>query len=719
MIAAPETGLLGKAIPLFARAGRMFPLLAASGRFAGQTSVGSLADSLINAFTGPTDDTDLPSELTKASTSAAVAGGTALATGGILKTPGAAVKLFNLGKGVVTRGGSSGAQNWLSSVIMKTAAPDLVKLSDEAQSQGLPPLTLGQVGHPIVRQIAAQVGAVSDVLKNTAIGQIEQMRQRLQYIVGQNPAQGANAGALKMLIDTEKNEITALGPVMQRMGVSDVGAALKPQIQETLQNARLDIQQKMSAAAAEAGDQWIAIPTNPLKAAAADIERGVYAPGQPGEPPVKIKGVPPELKNDIDVINKIGPELGNVEVGGKSDDAFTQFMALRDGWYDMMNSSSASPAAKQAAYKLWNASQSAISQAFSDVSTSAVNRGAMTQSFQDAKAAAMEAFSNYTETRQYLGNIASSNTPGTLAATLVRPGKAPILNMLANTGGIDIVQDGYRTMLLNNQEGAAKMITDLQRSDPSVINSVIPPDEQKAWIDWSNNATLLNRTTTARLANQGRDTLENAQTIALKESSDSIKRFVDATGGYTGSYAAGLRNGIYQDVLDNIGDPRLMGAVIDKYLGRSSALTNVLNDSDVEFLTTLKKAARQVGPTEGNISSYGSLSAGSQAKVLYDVAGLVRERSKFAMTLFNVMNKEAMARVLAQPASRALIQGAIQQGPDATGILMISKAMGLVAQNDLRKASDNKYNAKPSAPLPVYNDVGTNSMPTFGDVQQQ
>lgn len=695
--------LAAKALPRVARVmgavGSRFPLIGPSLRFGSQTSTGSLLDSLVNAFTGPTDDTDALKEGNKAGASGLVAGATTLGVGTLLKIPGVAAQSARLVKGLFDKSISNQASDWLSGLIVKTADPQLIQLSKEAEEKGFDPLMLGQVGHPMARVIASQVGAVSDAIKNTQVGQLDSIRQKVQGVIDANPAQGASSGTLKQLIEIQKNEITALDPVLQRLGVSDVGAALQGQVQQTLKYAKDDIRYKMSTAAAEAGDKWIAMPTDPLKQAAATIQRGVMAPGAEG--PVQLHDIDPRIAKDLDKINKLGPEFGTIEVGGKQDNAFEQFMELRDSWYDLMTSQSSSASTKQDAFKLWEASQNVIRQAFSDLSNGNAATAA-TASFTKAQQDAMDAFKNYSDTRQFLQGIASSNTPGTLAANLVKPGKAPILNVLAKTGGIDVVQDGFRTQLFNNVEGAEKIITDLQRRDPSVINSVLPPAEQKAWIGLSQNAKALNGTMTAKMAAGGADATDNAIRIASEEGGDAIKKFVDATGGYSGSYATGLRNGIYQDVINNIGDVNRLSSTIDKYMGRVKQLGNVLNPDDISFLDTLKKYSKVVGPDQRNVSSYGSLSAGSQGKVLYDITGLFRDKAKFAMTIFNLLNKEGMARVLARPAGRAMVQQSIQQGPTSTGITLLSKAMGFTAQNELRVQSDNDMIQPKGESIPVW-----------------
>lgn len=703
MLISPGAGTAWRAlsfIPKFAEyigpIASKFPVISAALRLGGETSAGSLADTGINVASGDTADTDLAKELSKASTSGGEAAIATAVTGGLLKTPGAVISAVKAMKGAISGEGTAKAGDWLSSLIMKGADPELMALSKQAEAEGLSPLTQAQVGHPVARAIAGQVGAVSTALRNSKIEQLNNLRTRLQTVVDSNPDSAANGPALQALVDTQLGQIAAEVPLASKLGVSDLGDALQGQIDQTLGNAKQLIAKNMAKAAVLARQREINIPTAPLKSASDEIRRGVLAPGKEGAPPVQLQEIPSVILKDLDKIDQLGENLGNVTAVGKTDTAFDQFMKLRDNWYDLMTSNP-DPNVRQMASKLWNSSHEAINGTFGELGT---------QAFQDARQGALDSFKSYSNLRQVLNGLAQSNTPGRLADTLVQPGRAPILRTLQDAGGLDTVSDGFRTKLSGNLNGAEKTITALQQRDPTVLNLVMPPEEQAAWIGLSKANRSIGSTITADMASGGLEAVTNAQRIAATATKGEIAQFTNATGGYAGPYATSLRNGIYKDVLDKVGDPGGFSKAIDGYLGRQAQLGNVLSSTDVNFLSMLKRYSSVVGAGEREgISSYGGLSAGSQAKVLYDVSGLFRDRAKFALTVMNMVNKDMMARVLARPAGTALIDSAINQGPTPTGLLMLSRSMGLLASNTLRQNNENAYEQAPRPNTPTWNDT--------------
>lgn len=366
------------------------------------TSTGDYTDYLMNRAQGFSKDIDEASALQRAGESGAQASFPLYAMYGAGRVlPWAARYATQLGRGVlnlaslnISKAAGSivppGTAEYMGSkgvnILSRLATPEMLDLSNQAVGAGLTPLTVGQVGPKTIQLIARQTGATSGKMQETILAQMNSARQAIEGAIAKNPDAAANPFMLQKMVDAERDQLLGELPVA-KMGQSVSGMNLQSGVQAWRQNSRELVRQLGDKAAEAAGDTWIGMPMKPLQDAAKEIRTGVLAPGRPPEEadeaigipapvqPVQVEPPSRDIKPYLQVIDRIGDRLGNVEdADGNVHNAFDQFIAIRDGLYNLKNESP-DALTRQQAYTLWNATQEMARAAESEITEGGTKGG--------------------------------------------------------------------------------------------------------------------------------------------------------------------------------------------------------------------------------------------------------------------------------------------------------------------------------------------------------
>lgn len=673
------------------------------------TGAGDYLDYLTNRARGLSSDIDQSSALQRAGTTSLESSVPMYAAAALFKglpVLGSAAMsggsaLYQMGRGIVTGGtaavdaSATRAGAIAINALSKYVSPELRELSGQAEEAGLPPLTIGQAGPPAIRIIARQASATSGVMQDDMIAKMEATRRALESSISKNPSLAENPALLGQLVNTEGDQLLAELPIAKLTGKSDSGIDLQQGVQAYKQNAKAHVRQLGQQAAELAGDTWVGFPMQPLKDAAVEVRRGVLAPGLENDKPVQLEPPTKQIQPFLDTIDRVGDNLGNVtDKDGIVHNAFDQFIAIRDGLYELMTNGP-DVATQQQAYALWDATQRMVDQAGSQI-VGRTSRG-YTKQFSDAFQNFLQTYKETQDNLRVMQGIIGARDPGGTAAALVQPGRLKTLltvkKVLTGTPyqeAWDSIVDGFRSVLQHDLGKVGAMIERLQKSDPEVLDQIMSPEEQARWLYLSK----LERATKASVAGKVAEGNAPFLKIAQEESGANIARLTKQSGGVTGIFATGVRRSIYEDILNKAKviseegeeslDPRLLNRAIREYTigARRDAISPVMTPQDWEFLTLLRRYSAVVGADVSSIG--GSIQAGSVAAELHNVFGAIKNPARWGLAVLKMFNNQFTSSVLATPVGNQLITAALKSRTIPASLNLIAHAGSFYVQNQLQ-----------------------------------
>lgn len=595
---------------------------------------------------------------------------------------------------VVPAGSAGAIKSKGISILSKLASPTMLDLSDRAVQAGLAPLTLGQVGPSMVQNMAAQASGTSGKMKDTVTNAMSLVRQKLQAAIAGNPDAAANPVILQKMADAQRDELLAAIPT-GKLGQSVSGLNLQSGLQAWRQNSRVIVRNLGDDAATKAGDTWIGMPMQPLQDAAKDVRVGVQAPGkEPGtsvqiEPPTKL------IQPYLTMIDGIGDRLGTItDKEGNEHNAFDQFIALRDGLYDLKNEGP-DAATRQQAYTLWQATQKMADQASSEINGKTGRQS--TQAFKDAYGKFIDTYKSTEDTADTLTTILNSRDPGTIARALTQPGRLKTLMTIKNAlvgtpqeGAWNAIQDGFRSLLQEDLGKAGDKIANLRARDPEMLDQLISKREQMSWSDLSQAENDARASLSGKLGASPNSPSENAIALAQKASKAELAKYTAATGGPTGDFATAVRSGIWQDILqqatkveEKTGEesisPQALNSAIRKYMigTRRDALDSVMTQGDWDTLALMRQYSAVVGASVNTIS--GGLQAGQLASHLSDIHGMIFNRDRFFLSMLKTFNNRFVSDILATPVGQQAFAAAAKAPTIPSALAILSHVAGHAA----------------------------------------
>jgi hypothetical protein len=673
-----------------------------------------------------------------------IRGGTFAARYGLKGLTGAANMIR--GRGSVASMGAAGRQGL--QLFQSGVDPQAAAVSQWAEQQGMPPLTVGQAHKStLVKAIARQAGVTTGKMRSVALDQMAGVKRVAEGLVAQNRNAATDPRLVKNAIQAERDQLMAQIP-LAKIGFSQVGETIQGNLRAWHANSKEAIRVLGVRMGTLAGDKWLGIPMGPVREVAERMKKGVWAPGRfdldengneiddtgTGAPRnVQVQGPSSEIRPILDRILKVGDTLRNVEEtmpNGTKEvfNAAEQWQALEGDLYRLMRDSPNSLTRRQA-FQLREAFMNSLRQGASEIST-AVKAKAATKEFQDAYNRFADANGQFRDDEKIFRSMINAKDPGQFANAIVRPGKAATLAQLKSVLNApnaspemkqawQAIQDGFRSRLEEDPTKVPKILDDFKNRDQAALDLVMPRAEQDTWRTLAENINELNESYLATEGStRGRSPIANATEMARNMPAAEIAQRVAQTGGKAGDFATSIRAGFWNDVMsqaivtDEHGiqgiDPRKFVAGINRYasnMDRLSALSQAMTIQDWQFVTQMRRYAAIAG---GDISSIGgSMQQGQLVANFTNPQSLV-EPERAIMALSKYLGAKAFSEIAATPIGRAGLTNAFGSGNQARIIRTLALLTSTATQKYLRPTRQEP------AVLPdtqVQRDYGTATVP--------
>ena len=459
-------------------------------------------------------------------------------------------------------------------------------------------------------------------------------------------------------------------------------------------NSKVLIRNLGNEASEKAGDTWIGMDTKPLKDAAAKIRLGVNAPG--AEPGSFVQLKPPTQAIDpyLREIDQLGDRLGTVTKDGHTSNAFEQYQAIRDNLYNLMTSAP-DQATRDQARVLWQGTHDMLDGAASEINGKAGTQ--YTQSFKNSYNKFVNTYKDTEDAADTMRGLINARDPGAAATTLLNSKLKTIqtiknaLNGTPEQSGWDAIVNGVRSNLSKDIVAGESYLTKMQHDNPEILNEVMSPSEQEAWKSVGAIQREFNQSLGSKLSATDNTTAQNALKFAQTGNANEIQKYVNATGGVEGDFAAEVRNSMWKDILDGAkGVDKATGedtieadklvSGINKYMSpdRKSALASTMTQKDWDTMSVMRRYAAIAGADMANVGA--SMHAASVYTPFTDWHGIATDKSHIGIAMLKMFSSDVTARVMSTPISRDMFTQAVG-APTMNGtIRLLARAAGFATQ---------------------------------------
>lgn len=173
--------------------------------------------------------------------------------------------------------------------------------------------------------------------------------------------------------------------------------------------------------------------------------------------------------------------------------------------------------------------------------------------------------------KDYARFIANSDSPEKVARYLANSGNYTAIRdtrrMLTATGQAEkwgAVQEAFETMLYEGPQQIRSILTGKGTRATNSLNILMPPSEQKVYLEIGDQITRMNRSPIAKMLKTGQDEATRLTELAAKGSRREIKAFLDDVGGKESARGKALAAGVVKNLADRATSAGTLKPTFDK-----------------------------------------------------------------------------------------------------------------------------------------------------------